>query len=87
MNLLIENLPNLTRIDTIIAHHDTCRLTERQVRELSEYEVRMNTMDCRTPNIQYNKNCHDDYPKTLAFQKPLRYHGNGKTNGIFRQQS
>ena len=25
--------------------------------------------------IQDNKNCHDDYPKTLAFQVPLRYYG------------
>lgn len=29
------------------------------------------------PQIQDNKNCHDDHPKTLAFQVPLRYHGFG----------
>jgi hypothetical protein len=31
----------------------------------------------KNKKIQDNKKCHDDHPKTLAFQVSLRYYGFG----------
>ena len=79
---MIRNSIELDRIQLIrIIHHDTCRPNGRQERDyyqnmikISQYRLMLVDI---ISSIQDNKNFHDDYPKTLAFQVPLRYYGSG----------
>jgi hypothetical protein len=55
----------------LVLSHNTCRTAARQ-----DILPLLGILKL-TPQIQDNKNCHDDQPKTLAFQVSLRYHGFG----------
>lgn len=76
---MIRNSIELDRIELKRSTlHDTCRHNGRQerddYRQITQFQVMLIDI---ISMIQDNKNCYDDYPKTLAFQVPLRYYGSG----------
>lgn len=79
MNILSAELSDI--INLHLPHH-TCRIKGRQenfcgkIFQEPDYLHNIESWSCgKNLIIQDNKKRHDDYPKTLAFQVRLRYHG------------